>query len=139
MKPDDQDPGPGGIGASFESFLDEEGIKDEVTRRAEKADLVRQIGIAADKIWEVGKIWSSWGHDSFPDDMKGLSDRLHGVRHEFEVGQNPRRVAEVEYRKLRRIGAEVFTARQETGGDCGELLQQAYEIIVALVEKPKSG
>lgn len=145
MKPPGLDTGHCGVGSEFESFLDEEGIKDRVLERTEEKlahvldGLARRIGLAADKIWEVGKSWEHFP-DSFGDDMKALSDSLHGVRREFERATDCSvdRVCETVVRQLGAIDREVLWARGHTGGPSGQLLQEAHEIIAAIVDELKS-
>lgn len=92
----------------------------------------KRIAEAADKIWEVGKRWEHCT-DNFSRDMKSLSSQLHSIRREFEGVRGLGSVAETERPKIRRVGSDVFREARKTGGNCGKLLQEAHEILVALV------
>jgi len=99
-------------------------------------EFARQIAEAADKIWEVGKHWEHCSND-FSWNMKSLSSQLHSVRSEFENGRELCLVAEIERPKIWRISDEVLREARRTGGGCGKLLHEAYDILVGLVEDLK--
>ena len=100
-------------------------------------EFAKRIAEAADKIWEVGKHWEHHP-DNFSWNMKNLSSTLHTIRREFEGGRGLGSAAETEWPKVWRISNEVLREARKTGGSCGKLLAEAYEILVGLVEDLKT-